>query len=370
MSYRRRQRGVLTAMLLAIAVSGMGSLAGPVAGASQTRFHPGPFFDLAWRLADFVPGLSHLAQALVGPSSIGRGSDNRLTVLLVGSDHRDGDGTGDRLDSILVLTINHHTKNIAALSIPRDTGFIPLAEGGTFNGKINGLFKYYKKRAGGDRAVAMNRFERTIEHTLAIQIDYHAFIRFDGFDALVDEVDGVPTAIPKEIRDTGYIDKPGWPKGAKFLATSSTVLRGGSAARCYGPYPQGQWDTAPNCARALVFVRSRKGKVGSTANNDWKRSQRQQDFIFQAIRRVTSRTATQAQQLRNRANAIPSDFYTNLPRVDADVLFVYNLLRGSDLTQQVVLMPSTYATRVQGTSKYRLNLAEVRKLTKNWFGPL
>jgi hypothetical protein len=180
----------------------------------------------------------------------------------------------------------------------------------------------------------------------------------------------VPTPIPQEIRDTGYIDKPGWPKGAKFVASSSALLRGGSAERCYGPYPKGAWHTAPNCTRALVFVRSRKGKVGGSANTDWKRSRRQQDFIYQAIRRVTGRTSQQANLLRNRANAMPSDFYTNLPRTDADVLYMYNLLKGSSLTQQVVLMPTTYATRVSGTTKYRLILAEVRNLTKSWFGPI
>ena len=42
-----------------------------------------------------------------------------------------------------------------------------------------------------------------------------------------------------------------------------------------------------DCHRALVYVRSRKGTIGSGTNNDYKRSLRQQKFIFEAIRRVT-----------------------------------------------------------------------------------
>jgi len=370
MSHPRRPHRWLTASLLALFTLGSAGVAGPVAATSGTGFHPGPWLRLAADAVDLVPGLSSVAQALVGPTAIDRGNDNRLTVLLVGSDHRDSEGTGERLDSILVMTINHKTKNIAALSIPRDTGWIPLAEGGTFKAKINGLFKYYKKQSGGDRDTAMAKFERTIEHVLKIQIDYHALIRFDGFDALVDEVGGVPTAIPSEIRDTGYIDKPGWPKGARFLVNDGALLRGADAARCYGPYPRGEWQTAPNCLRALVYVRSRKGKVGNSANSDWKRSRRQQDFISFAIDRVTGRNLEQAYALRNAANGLSNDFYTNMPTSNADVMAVYDLLKGSNLTQQVVLSPSTYATRVSGTSKYKLKLPEVRQLTGSWFGPI
>lgn len=362
---RSRLTGVVGVWLLVWSVNAVQ----PVAAAPIERSASSSWMRLALAALD-VPGIAGIAEALVGPSAISRGTDNRLTLLLAGSDHRESSGTGERLDSILVVTINHTTKRISALSIPRDTGFIPLAEGGTFKPKINGLFKYYRAESGGDRGVAMAKFERTIEHVLNIQIDYHALIRFDGFDALVDEVGGVPTPIPAEVRDTGYIDKPGWPKGARFLAASSALLRGASTPRCYGPYPKGAWHTAPNCFRALVYVRSRKGTVGGSANNDWKRSRRQQDFISFAIDRVTSRTVSQAYALRTRAKGLGNDFYTNMPTTDSDVLYLYNLLNGSQMTQQVVLGPTTYATRVPGTSKYKLNLVNVRSLTKSWFGAI
>lgn len=366
MSVSHRSR-LLSAVALAAVMTGSGSLAGPVTAASSVRFQPGPWIELAGALGDFMPVLRDVSQAVVGPSNISYGSDGRLTVLLVGSDHRPASGTGERLDTIMVMSIKASTGKVSAMSFPRDTGYIPLPGGGTYNGKINGLFKYFKKQSGGSRTVALVKFEQTIEGILRVPIDYHAFMRFDGFDALVDVIGGVPTRIPQDILDTGYIDKPMWPKGAKFLADTIypyPVLRGASAQRCYGPYPKGAWHTAPNCFRALVYVRSRKGRVGSSANNDWRRSARQQDFIMATIDALNSGDLS---GLRSKALSMPNDVYTNMPTSAGDLSQLYNLLKGSSLTQRAVLQPSFYATRVKGTSKYKLNLTNVRNAAKSFF---
>lgn len=203
----QRRRGWLSAVLLATVITGSGSLAGPVS-AAEFRFNAGPWMDLAMSANSFFPAIGQAAQQVAGPSQVNY--SGKLTVLLVGSDYRAN--SGERLDTIMVMAINPNNKNISAISIPRDTARIPIPSqygGGTYNGKINGMISFYKKQTGGNRAAALDRFELTIEQLLQITIDYVAYTRFNGFDALVDEVGGVPTNIPYELRDPKYIDKPG-----------------------------------------------------------------------------------------------------------------------------------------------------------------
>lgn len=365
----RRRRSWLTAIALATVLTGSGSLAGPVS-ANQFRFNPGPWLDLAMGANQYFPVIGQVAQAVVGPSQISY--SGKLTVLLVGSDHRPN--SGERLDTIMVMSVNPATNpnTISAVSIPRDMARIPIPSqygGGTYNGKINGMISYFKNQTGGNRGAALDRFELTIEQLLQINIDYVAYIRFNGFDALVDEVGGVYSNIPAEIRDPKYIDKPGWPTGAKFLANSNALLKGGAAPRCYGGYPKPvtNWGPVMNCTRALVYVRSRKGTIGSGTNNDYKRAARQQKFVVEAMKRVVNQGSAEAYAVRTKANSMPSDFYTDMPTSNGDVLQMFNLLSGASFTQSKVFSPPTYATHISGTSKNQLKLDVVRNLCNSYF---
>ena len=360
-------RGYMSAVLLATVMAGSGSLAGPVS-AAEFRLNSGAWVDLAMSVNGYFPVIGQAMQQIAGPSQVSYGG--RLTFLLVGSDSRGGGG--ERLDAIAIMSINPSNKNISGVSIPRDTGRIQIPSqygGGLYNGKINGMFGYFKSQTGGSRAQGLERFKVTVEQLLQINIDYVVYMRFNGFDALVDEVGGVNANIPNEIRDPKYIDKPDWPKGAKFLADTSALLKGGSAPRCYGGYPKPvtNWGPVLNCTRAMVYVRTRKGTIGNSANNDYKRAGRQQKFTVEAIKRLTSLGLSKAYAVRTKANSMPSDFYTDMPTSNGDVQQLFNLLSGSAFTQTAVLSPPTYATRVSGTSKNQLKLDVVRNLCDNYF---
>lgn len=367
----RRRRGWLSAVLLATVITGSGSLAGPVS-ANEFRFNAGPWLDLAAGAEDFIPFIDETARAVLGPSQLSY--SGKLTVLLVGSDHRAN--SGERLDSILIMSINPSNKVITGASIPRDTARIPIPPeygGGTYKGKINGMFKFFKNQVGGNRGLALKRFERMVEYVLQINIDYTAYTRFEGFDALVDEVGGVSTNIPYELRDPSYIDKPGWPTGAKFLASNGALLKGGSAPRCYGGYPKPvtNWSPVMNCTRALVYVRSRHGKlVGCCGNNDYKRAARQQKFVYEAIKRVTNGfTSAKATALATKARNMPTDFWTDIPTTGSSPVDLYNLLKNSSFSagNSVVFSPSTYASHISGTSANQLKLDVVRAKCNSLF---
>ena len=365
-------RHSVVAVLLAAVMTGASGMGGAVLAASDVHPSVLPWLNLADDLLgrDFV---LRAVEALAGPTDVSAGTDGRITVLMVGSDHRDGNTNGERTDTIMVMSLNPNNSEISAVSIPRDTARVPLAPslgGGIFKNKINGMFKFFKKKSGGSREQAMEKLRVEVEFLLATPIDYVAFIRFNGFDALVDQAGGITTDIPGELRDPDYIDKPGWPTGAKFLAQNNAVLGGGDAERCYGGYPKPvtNWGPVPNCHRALVYVRSRHGTVGGVANSDFKRAARQQVFIFDALKQVRQSLST-AQSIRVRANLIPKDFYTTIPiSTPSDGLALFQLVQGATLAHQQVFSPPNYATKVN--LHYELKLTTIRALCDSWMGPV
>jgi anionic cell wall polymer biosynthesis LytR-Cps2A-Psr (LCP) family protein len=368
----RRKRGWLSSIVLSAIVAGSGSLAGPVS-AAEFRFNPGAWLEAAMDANAAFPALGNVAQIVAGPSQVSY--NGKLTVLLVGSDFRAGHSNGERLDSIMVVSVNPANDQISAASIPRDTARIPFPPqfgGGEYKGKINGIFKYFKKQ-GNTRNVALDKFKQVVEHVLDIKIDYVGFLRFNGFDKLVDEVGGVLTSIPNEIRDPKYIDKPGWPTGAKFEVHTSpkALLKGATAQRCFGGYPKPvtNWEPVMDCKRALVYVRSRKGSiVGCCGSSDYKRAARQQKFVFDAIQRVLSQGGSSTgNDLVDVMNANSTEIYTSLPTSSGDVTQLVNLLSGTTLAHTVVFSPSTYAAHIGGTSANRLKLDVVRAWCDQWF---
>jgi anionic cell wall polymer biosynthesis LytR-Cps2A-Psr (LCP) family protein len=359
---RKPRPGWLVATLLAFVIAGPGGLAGPVSTAAF-NFTPWPWVDLLENMIQPVAAALHA----VVPTQIDKGSDGRLTVLLVGSDWRERlAGTGERTDAMMIVTIDDQ-KQISAISLPRDVGNFPIGPNETFQAKVNGLFKYFKQTYG-TRELALEHMRLAFQYAFGIEIDYVAYIRFTGVDNLVDQVGGVPVAVPYNIYDPTIVDdRTIRQHGAKFLQSDSTLMRGGSAPVCYTVGNPINWNATPTCNRALLYVRSRHGP----GNNDWRRERRQQGFVFATINRVISRGDTgNLEALRLAALSNPEDFYTTLPTDPASVLALFEMLDGATMPNQAVLMPSTYASSVPGTSKQELKIDAVRALFKEWFAPL
>ena len=353
----RRRAGLFLSLIVVMA--GSGSLAGPVA--AKTDFSVMPFLTLAAQLA-----------SPFFPSAISKGSDNRLTVMLVGSDWRPRlAGTGERTDTIMFLTIKDG--QVSAVSLPRDVGNVPIAPGVIYKPKVNGLFKYYKAQSGlsdpiAARNWALQKMRTAFQYTFAIQIDYVDYVRFTGLERLVGNVDGVPVNVTSSIYDKSIVDEryPDKQRGAQFLA-GLTLERGSDAPACYTVGSPINWGVTPNCTRALAYVRTRHGP----GNNDWVRGRRQQRFIFAAIQRVISRgNGSNLESLRTSALSNSTDFYTSMPTGPADALAMFAMLSGATFPNSAVFQPSKYAFTVPGTYKQELKIETVRDLMRSWFGPL
>lgn len=359
--------------VLVLVIAGSGALAGPVAAAPRGEHGLRPWLGLASAAMRLFPGLSGALHGVLGPGSIDYGGDGRLTVLVVGSDYRPGHA-GERLDAVMVATINPITRQMAALSIPRDTGALPLPDpNDPWKGKVNSMYAHYRAIAG-TREGGLDLMRQAIAYTLDVEIDYVAFARFTGFDFLVDQLGYVATDIPAEIRDSGIYDNKTRPPGALFLAGNDVQLGGALAATCHANGPPIQWATVTPCYRALLYVRSRHGTVGTANNSNYKRDKRQQSFLMSALERVVELgNGAALTTLRDSALTRTTDFYTDLPITDdASLLALFDLFNGAQDQPflQATLKPNAYAYRVPLTRKYALKLDAVRALTHVWFAPV
>lgn len=349
-----RRRLVLTSLAVAGLMAGSGG--GSTVAAAATQFNPVSFIDLA---TDLIGPIT--------PNTVSKGSDGRLVVMVVGSDYRANfAGTGERTDMMLLLTINN-SHQISAASLPRDVGNFPICNGTIFKSKVNGLFKYFKQQNAGNRNTALDKLRQAFQCAFKIQIDYVVYMRFTAVDRLVDEVDGIYTDVPRDYLDSRINDERASQQvGAKFLQGTNVLLKGSSAPLCYTVGSPINWNASPNCTRALLYGRTRHGP----GNNDWVRAKRQQNIFFDALQRVTGRSLSDLESLRQSALSNSLDFYTTLPTSAGDAVTLYNMLKNSTMPNQVVFKPSKWASNVPGGSKQQLKIDVVRALMKDWFGPL
>ena len=164
--------------------------------------------------------------------------DNRLNVLLLGIDTREGDKTDQNTDTMLVVSLDPINKTASMLSIPRD---IYIDRPGTFQGKINAAYT-----TGGPPLV-----RRVVSDLLGIPIHAYALINFEAFNRIIDGVGGVIVDAKRPVRDESY---PTVDFGVERLDIQAgpQVMHG---------------DTA------LKYARSRHD------SSDYSRAKRQQDII-------------------------------------------------------------------------------------------
>lgn len=177
----------------------------------------------------------------------------RVTVLFLGADL--GRGVEGRLtDTIQVASFDQRTGRIAVISVPRDTGQLPLYNGGTWNRKINELMTHAADHSEEFPDGGLGTLERQLEYIIGIPIDYYAAVDFSGFERLVDMVGGVAVTLNRPIADASYSNGPNRPRGF-FLEAGDHHLDGRTA---------------------LAYVRSRKGP----GNSDFQRARRQQQVLL------------------------------------------------------------------------------------------
>jgi len=179
-------------------------------------------------------------------------TDGKIFVLIIGSDARSGNPERSRADAIHIVGVNTETMRGGILNFPRDSWVnVP----GFGSSKINeALYQ------GGPPLLA-----QTLEGVTGIQIDYWLLTAFEGFEGIVDDLNGVEMTIPQRVDDN-------W-SGAHLPAGKQTLR---------------YWE-------ALAYVRSRHAFAGG----DVARSTHQADFLLAMLRKLREEVAKDPTQLLN-----------------------------------------------------------------------
>ncbi|MGZ8438802.1 MAG: LCP family protein, partial [Candidatus Limnocylindrales bacterium] len=191
----------------------------------------------------------------------------RLNVLLIGTDQRPKEGTYNT-DTLIVVSIDPGTKQVAMFSLPRDTVDIPVppgpagqAFGPVYTKKINAWFTSVRNRAdlfpGTDVTRGYNGLKAIIGNLYGLDIKYFVEVNFEGFKAVVDALGGVTINVQIPVVDDTYPSD------------------NGSLERVYIPSGIQHMDGA----QALRYARSRHGKNG-IGSNDFDRGARQQRVLL------------------------------------------------------------------------------------------
>ena len=184
----------------------------------------------------------------------------RINILLTGIDS-DENRRHALNDTILVVSLDPTTGDLAMVSFPRDLARLPTPDGKTYTGKINSLMTYADKHKDEYPEGGMAALASQVGFLLGAPVDYYASVDLDGFRKLIDRVGGVTVNVQTAINDPAY---GGWDTPGRIgfkLSTGRHTLDGETA---------------------LAFVRTRKG-IG---DSDFGRARRQQQLLVALQRKL------------------------------------------------------------------------------------
>jgi LCP family protein required for cell wall assembly len=136
----------------------------------------------------------------------------RLNILLIGSDEQRG---GHNTDTLITVSIDPVTKQVAMFSLPRDTVDVPVPPGParsvwgrSYRNKINSFFINNRRRAdlwpGNDRTRGYNGLKAVIGELYDLDIRYFVEVNFDGFRKVVDAIGGVTINVQVPVVDDTF----------------------------------------------------------------------------------------------------------------------------------------------------------------------
>ena len=198
----------------------------------------------------------------------------RLNILLIGADEQNG---AHNTDTMITVSIDPVTNQVAMFSLPRDTVDVPIPPtnvaarnlfGGTYAGKINSWLTVAKARGdlypGNANTRGYTGLKDILGNLYGLDITYYVEVNFDGFQKVVDALGGVTINVQIPVLDDHY------------PVPASATQVGGYQQRLY--IPAGLQHMTG--FQALEYARSRH------TSTDFDRGARQQRVLL-SLRRQT-----------------------------------------------------------------------------------
>jgi LCP family protein required for cell wall assembly len=242
--------------------------------------------DTSGPAASLAPGTG------AGPSIPPWDGKTRLNILLIGVDEQGG---AHNTDTMITVSIDPTTHQVALLTLPRDTVDVPVPPGparnlfgATYFGKINSWFSAVRNRPDLFPGTANTRgytgLKAILGNLYGLDIKYYVEVNFTGFEKVVDALGGVTVNVQIPVVDDFYPIVQGYHE------------------RLY--IPAGiQHMTGP---AALQFARSRHGST------DFDRGARQQRVLV-SLRRQTD-IAQILPSINALTDALKQSIRTDIPR--------------------------------------------------------
>ncbi len=289
----------------------------------------------------------------------------RINFLLLGID-AGGRREEALTDTILVVSVDPVAHTAVMISVPRDTGYVPLPDtrlyaDGLYPRKINQL----TTDASADPTLwcpdlpdaatcGLRTLERSIGLYLGIPIHYYATVDLAGFTQLIDAVGGVDLCLPGALVDDGYGGPTWFPRVGIRLE-----------AGCH------RYDGA----HALAYARIRKGYLEMPdgtrePQNDFKRAERQQKVLLALRQQLAG--ANLVFELPGILDAIGRTVSTDFPRSQVgDLSTLLPLIAGPDIRRLVLDYPRYVDPPVNPDVNYLLvpKRDAIRTKMRALFGP-
>ncbi|MBA2718741.1 MAG: LCP family protein [Chloroflexi bacterium] len=272
----------------------------------------------------------------------------RLNVLLIGSDQRPGEGTYNT-DTLIVVSIDPTTKQVAMFGLPRDSWGVPLpagplrkAFGPTYQARINSFFTAIRGRPdlvpGTTRTRGYNGLKSVLGELYRLDIKYFVEVNFDGFKQVVDAMGGVTINVQVPVLDDSY--------------PSDT----GRLSRVY--IPAGiQHMTG---AQALVYARSRHD------SDDFDRGYRQQRVLSSL--REQANVANLIPRIPELLAAVKATVKTDIPQTElAQLAGLASTIDTKNIRSYVFAYPRYGSQILTPIYKYLPNVGKIRTAVENAF---
>ncbi|MDQ2688643.1 MAG: LCP family protein [Chloroflexota bacterium] len=274
-----------------------------------------------------------------------------INVLLLGTDAAPG-REAVLTDVLLVVSIDPVARSAVMISVPRDTGYVPLPDeslypGALFPDKVNELAAraslepatWCPDLADDAEACGLRTVERTVGLYLGIEIHHYALIDMAGFAQMIDALGGLELCLPGRLVDPEFDGSLGNRQSREPL-----VLPAG----CHHY----------NGLDALAYARSRKGWIEMpdgtrVQQSDFERNERQQQVLL-AMRRELAEADTFL-ELPDLLRAIGRTVSTDFPRDQAgDLASLLPVITGPDIERVVLGYPEFVELPADPSANYLL----------------
>ncbi|NTU67037.1 MAG: LCP family protein [Candidatus Moranbacteria bacterium] len=125
----------------------------------------------------------------------------RINILLLGTAGKGKPGQ-NLTDTIMILSVNLKTNQVALLSLPRD--LYARVPGTYYQSKINSVYQAALNRSGNNPDEAANSIKETVKDITSLDMNYYVVLDFDGFKQVVDAVGGINITSERDIYDATY----------------------------------------------------------------------------------------------------------------------------------------------------------------------